>query len=594
VLRQQTTAVSSSATLNFGFTAPVDEMTMVFDFKVHNPGELVAAYLYSPGEGVKIVPWWAAYASFNNTSILDIKPDTWYTIAIYNYGTKGYQAMWIAEGKQANLWTTSRAYQISASPWTGSDRAVFYAYANEWVSTRTVADWEFDNISVNAGLDLTCGVPLSSIAKPTFSLAGGVLAEPQNVTISCATEGATIRYTTDGTNPTKTNGTVIASGASVLVNPPMTLKARAWVDGSVPSGITSATYTLAYNDPVTIPSGTVTVDGNLSDWNGATWASLDQTYDISGSSVAALNADIPEAYYAAKWQANKVYIAVKVRDTAHYFTDSNTAWNGRDAVEIFLHTDGGDPTNYANCTTAQQYIVGIKKSDHAKIWACIGGAGTTYPIPEDGSFDSIGKAAVSINGDWLYYEIAITPFTYFSYIKEGSLTNTVPTTLELGDVIGLDVCVDGHDATQYTGMKSENTMAPKFSDWANFGLHKLASAPALHPGDANGDGMVDVGDLGILAANYGGTSKTWAQGDFNGDGAVDVGDLGILAANYGTGASGAADFDADYAKVFGMTSDTEADEVSDNDTSSSICNSLGLSLVAGLAIMGLMLVKLEE
>jgi hypothetical protein len=93
--------------------------------------------------------------------------------------------------------------------------------------------------------------------------------------------------------------------------------------------------------------------------------------------------------------------------------------------------------------------------------------------------------------------------------------------------------------------------------------------------------------LGILAANYGGTGKTWSQGDFNSDGQVDVGDLGILAANYGTNASG-ADFDADYAKVFGssVSDDEEAD--------STLCSSLGLPLVAGMILMSLLLVKLEE
>jgi hypothetical protein len=111
-------------------------------------------------------------------------------------------------------------------------------------------------------------------------------------------------------------------------------------------------------------------------------------------------------------------------------------------------------------------------------------------------------------------------------------------------------------------------------------------------GDFNGDGLVDVGDLGILAANYGGSGKTWAQGDFNGDGMVDVGDLGILAANYGTGASG-TDFDADYAKVFGTESETTISEDT-TATDSPICSSLGLSLIAGLTLMGLMLVKLEE
>jgi hypothetical protein len=117
----------------------------------------------------------------------------------------------------------------------------------------------------------------------------------------------------------------------------------------------------------------------------------------------------------------------------------------------------------------------------------------------------------------------------------------------------------------------------------------------LTPGDANGDGVVDVGDLGILAANYGGSGKSWAQGDFNGDGVVDVGDLGILAANYGTHSSGACDFDADYAKVFGTSEEsTTTEDSTDDDSDSSICSSLGLSLIAGLVLMGVMIVKLEE
>jgi hypothetical protein len=113
------------------------------------------------------------------------------------------------------------------------------------------------------------------------------------------------------------------------------------------------------------------------------------------------------------------------------------------------------------------------------------------------------------------------------------------------------------------------------------------------PGDANGDGAVDVGDLGILAANYGVTSgATWAQGDFNGDGAVDVGDLGILAANYGTGSSSSSSFEADYAKVFKTSSDS--DDSGDDDSSGTLCSTLGLSLIAGLMLMGLMIVKQDE
>lgn len=108
-------------------------------------------------------------------------------------------------------------------------------------------------------------------------------------------------------------------------------------------------------------------------------------------------------------------------------------------------------------------------------------------------------------------------------------------------------------------------------------------------GDANLDRKVDVGDLGILAANYGNSGKTWGLGDFNGDGTVDVGDLGILAANYGAGTVSGSSFDADYEKVFG--SDGVEDET---DANGSACSSLGLPMIVGVMFLGMMLVKLDE
>jgi hypothetical protein len=110
---------------------------------------------------------------------------------------------------------------------------------------------------------------------------------------------------------------------------------------------------------------------------------------------------------------------------------------------------------------------------------------------------------------------------------------------------------------------------------------------SLVPGDANLDGMVDVGDLGVLAANYGKSGMFLTQGDFNSDGIIDVGDLGILAANYGVGTSG-ADFTADYAKVF----NSNVAEV--EESGSNLCSSLGLSMIAGLFLLFCSLVKITE
>jgi hypothetical protein len=51
--------------------------------------------------------------------------------------------------------------------------------------------------------------------------------------------------------------------------------------------------------------------------------------------------------------------------------------------------------------------------------------------------------------------------------------------------------------------------------------------------DANHDKVVDTLDFNALAANFGGSGKTFSQGDFNYDGIVDTLDFNALAGNFG-------------------------------------------------------------
>ena len=86
-------------------------------------------------------------------------------------------------------------------------------------------------------------------ATPTFSPAGGTYYEPLNVTLSSTTEGATIRYTTDGTDPTATTGTVYTGPISVSST--TTIKAIATATGHDPSSVASATYEIFTPNTVT-------------------------------------------------------------------------------------------------------------------------------------------------------------------------------------------------------------------------------------------------------------------------------------------------------------------------------------------------------
>ena len=87
------------------------------------------------------------------------------------------------------------------------------------------------------------GQQQETVATPTFDPVGGTYYEPQQVTISCATQGASIWYTTDGTEPTE-NSQQYSPGVSLSINETTTIKAKAYKSGYLPSNIATATYTI--------------------------------------------------------------------------------------------------------------------------------------------------------------------------------------------------------------------------------------------------------------------------------------------------------------------------------------------------------------
>ncbi|MDR0207430.1 MAG: chitobiase/beta-hexosaminidase C-terminal domain-containing protein [Bacteroidales bacterium] len=77
------------------------------------------------------------------------------------------------------------------------------------------------------------------VKMPTCTPPAGIYTTPQNITINCETEGATIRYTTNGSTPDETS-TVYAT--PILVSANTTIKAKAWKNDMEPSGIAIAEY----------------------------------------------------------------------------------------------------------------------------------------------------------------------------------------------------------------------------------------------------------------------------------------------------------------------------------------------------------------
>lgn len=83
---------------------------------------------------------------------------------------------------------------------------------------------------------------LETCAAPTFSPAAGTYTEAQSVTISTTTSGASIYYTTDGSTPSSSNGTLY--NGAINVSEDMTIKAIAVKPGSNDSPVSEAAYTI--------------------------------------------------------------------------------------------------------------------------------------------------------------------------------------------------------------------------------------------------------------------------------------------------------------------------------------------------------------
>ena len=87
---------------------------------------------------------------------------------------------------------------------------------------------------------------------PTLSPVAGIYSSTLDVTVATSPAGATLRYTTDGTDPTPSSTPYTAP---VAITASTTLKARASVPGKADSNVASGQYTLKVATPSFTPAG---------------------------------------------------------------------------------------------------------------------------------------------------------------------------------------------------------------------------------------------------------------------------------------------------------------------------------------------------
>jgi len=251
--------------------------------------------------------------------------------------------------------------------------------------------------------------PNSQAAAPAFSPAGGTFSSAQSVTISSSTSGASIRYTTDGSTPTSTSGTLYAGPVNVAAT--LTLKAIAFKSGLADSAVTTATYTVLPAGGATITSASGFVSAALSSAPAGTLtAEFDALSSVSpANAVAGLSSGVATGYTSLACMVRfNTTGQIDARNGGSFTASTinftaNTLYHFRLVVNVPAHTysayvtaPGGSEQTIGTNLAFRTEQAAVTSLSHASfnVNASPGGALTYWPVTLSG----ISAAKFSIPG----------------------------------------------------------------------------------------------------------------------------------------------------------------------------------------------------
>jgi len=324
--------------------------------------------------------------------------------------------------------------------------------------TGTVGQTTFDltkptnaNVFFRAGI---APVETPTVATPVLTPGSGSYIGPTNITITCATDGAAIYYTTNGNTPT-TLDTYIYNGGTVTLSSSVTLKAKAFKGGYYDSAVATATYAINAGPVVNagpqqiITSSSTTLQGFVTDdgliGGGTRFTNWSK---ISGPGTVTFgNANLTNS--TATFGTDGIYV-LQLRASDGQFTNADRvtiAVNPTLSVTLTAPADGSTytvPTNFllqatAACTSGSVTQI-LFYSD-----ATLVGISSNAPFSLDWKSVPAGNhvlTAVAVSDDVNNYSLASDP----ANITVNWPTNVGQVTLSLTDlqipVAGMPIAIN--------------------------------------------------------------------------------------------------------------------------------------------------------
>ena len=153
----------------------------------------------------------------------------------------------------------------------------------------------------NGSIDDPVMPPVSdkqTVATPAFSVESGAVNSGTSVTITCATDGAKIYYTTDGNDPTAES---TEYSDAISITKAVTVKAIAVKSGMNDSAVESVSYTIIPEGFVKVKGGKVTGKSNTNNYPGVF---------IEGRTVTLSD------FYMSKYEVTKAQYKAVMEDTS--------------------------------------------------------------------------------------------------------------------------------------------------------------------------------------------------------------------------------------------------------------------------------------
>ncbi len=186
----------------------------------------------------------------NITTILNNNGPGYYTFSAYLRIASGSAVGRIQVGIN-DVWSDITG-SITNTGWTKVSGSLYLTWST--LSTAMLAINTTDSLA-DLYVD-DCSLQKTAVETPTFSPNGGLHIDSVEVSLACATEGATIGYTLDGSTPT-TSSSVYESPLTLTSD--TTVKAIAWKTDLVNSSVASADFIVTAASQVVMP--TITPNG---------------------------------------------------------------------------------------------------------------------------------------------------------------------------------------------------------------------------------------------------------------------------------------------------------------------------------------------